>query len=105
MGPMAEGKPPPRWPPLPDLEGCDDEHVAARLVAHLRLTEADYRAAVAIAAHWLDDPLVKSAMATVAHLLGWEGVLTNDQIRRALGPQLLAWFERADTDRHEDVAA
>jgi hypothetical protein len=37
--------------------------------------------------------------------LGQEGVLTDATIRKALGPQMLAWFERAAPDRHEDVAA
>jgi hypothetical protein len=96
MGPMAEGCPPPSWPPRPNIQNCDDgddEHVALRLVLHLNLTEADYRAAQALAAHWLDDPLVKSAIAKVAHALGQAGSLTDAEVRAVLGPGLLGWLE------------
>ena len=77
----------------------------SRLINHLGLGKGAYRAAVVIAAHHLADPLVKAAMATVAHALGQEGVLTDATIREALGPQMLAWFERTATDRREGVAA
>ena len=104
MGGMATGERPPSWPLQPDPDSRDSLAVA-RLVNHLKLSKFGYESAVALAAHWLADPLVKSAMATVAHALGQKGVLTDDQVRKALGPQMLAWFARADTDRHEDVAA
>ena len=96
MGPMAEGQPPPAWPPLPDLYGHNDEHIAATLVSHLRLSKADYMAAVALAAHQLDDPLVKAAIAQVAHALGQTGVLTGQQIEQLLGPNMVAWLERGE---------
>lgn len=40
MGPMAEGQPPPAWPPLPDLDGHNDEHICAVLVTHLKLSKS-----------------------------------------------------------------
>jgi hypothetical protein len=96
MGPMAEGQAPPAWPPLPDLYGHNDEHIAATLVAHLKLSQADYMATVALAAHQLDDPLVKAAIAQVAHALGQTGVLTGQQVRELLGPNMVAWLERGE---------
>jgi hypothetical protein len=42
MGPMAAGKPPPVWPPLPDMDGNDDEQVVLTLVIHLKLTKPEY---------------------------------------------------------------
>jgi hypothetical protein len=104
MGPMAEGREPPFWPPAPDPHDKDSIAVA-RLVNHLGLGKGDYLAAVAIAAHWLDDPYVKSAVATVAHALGRESVLTGSMIRQALGPHMLAWFGRAAPEQHGGVAA
>ena len=95
MGPLAEGREPAPWPPAPDPHDSDSMAVS-RLINHLGLGKGDYHAAVALAAHWLDDPLVKSAMATVAHLLGQEGVLTDATIRKALGAEMLAWFARAE---------
>ena len=103
MGPMAAGEPPPTWPPLPDPDSSDAMAIA-RLVNHLKLGKRDYRAAVALAAHHLDDPFVKAATATVADALGERGVLDDREVRDALGPQLLRWFARAD-DRGEEVAA
>jgi hypothetical protein len=100
MGPLAAGEPPPAWPPLPNLDNdAADEHVVAHLVVHLRLSRADYMAALALAAGWLDDPLVKSAIAKVAHALGREGVLTGQQIRDVLGPGLVGWLELAEPRR------
>ena len=86
MGPMAAGEPPPEWPPSPNLENDEvaDDVVVCRVV-HLKLTKGDYRAALAIAAHWLDDPLVKSAIAQVAHALGHAGELTDREVRDVLG--------------------
>ena len=101
---MATGERPPSWPLQPDPHSRDSLALA-RLVNHLKLSKRGYQAAVAIAAHWLDDPLVKSAMATVAHALGREGVLTDSMIRKALGREMLAWFARAEPVRHEGVAA
>ena len=105
MGPMAEGKPPLPWPPTPDPDpDHSDAFAVARVVAHLRVSRADYRAAVALAAHWLDDPFVKAAIARVADALGEAGELSDRQVRAALGPHLLAWFDRG-FDRGEEVAA
>jgi hypothetical protein len=102
MGPMAAATPAPGWPPLPDLEGENDEHVAAIIVNHLRLTKADYMAAVALASHWLADPLVKSAIAKVAHALGQTGFLTDAQVRDLLGRGLVEWLELADPPRQSE---
>jgi hypothetical protein len=96
MGPMAEGAPPPAWPPLPDLVGHNDEHICAVLVAHLKLSKAEYVAAVALAAHQLDDPLVKAAIAQVAHALGQHSVLPGQQIEELLGPNMVAWLEHGE---------
>lgn len=93
MGPMAEGQPPPSWPPLPDLHGCNDEHIAATLVMHLKLSRADHMAAVALAAHQLNDPLVKWAIAQVARALGQHSVLTGQEIEELLRPNMVAWLE------------
>ena len=103
MGPMATGEPPPTWPPLPDPDSSDSMAIA-RLVNHLKLGKSDYASAVALAAHHLDDPFVKAAIANVADALGERGVLDDREVRDALGPSLLAWFARAD-DRGEEVAA
>jgi hypothetical protein len=102
MGPMAAGKQPPAWPPLPDLDGNDDEHVVLTLVSHLKLSRAEYLAAVALAAHWLVDPLVKAAVARVAHALGQTGSLTDAQVRDVLGPGLVEWLELADPPRQSE---
>jgi hypothetical protein len=104
MGPLAEGREPPPWPPAPDPHDKDSIAVS-RLVNHLGLGKGDYQAAVALAAHWLDDPFVKSAMATVAHALGQEGVLTDSMVRNALGPHMVRWFERAAMEQHGELAA
>jgi hypothetical protein len=96
MGPMAEGKPPPGWPPLPDIENdAADGHVVTHLVIHLKLSKSDYMAAVALAADWLGDPLVKSAIAKVAHALRQTGFLTDAQVRDVLGSGLVEWLELA----------
>ena len=94
MGPLAEGRKPAPWPPAPDPHDSDSMAVS-RLINHLGLGKGAYQAAIAIAAHHLDDPQVKAAMAAVAHALSREGVLTDATIRKALGPQL-AWFDRAE---------
>jgi hypothetical protein len=103
MGPLASGEPVPPWPLAPDPYSTDHLGIA-RLVNHLGLGKSDYEAALALAAHHLDDPLVKSAIATVADALGERGVLTDRQVRDALGPHLLAWFHRG-FDRGEELAA
>ena len=105
MGPMAAAKSAPGWPPLPDLEGENDEHVAAIIVNHLRLTKPEYMAAVALAAHWLDDPLVKSAIAKVAHALGQTGSLTDAQLRDVLGPGLVEWLEQGAPPRQGELCS
>ena len=102
MGPMAAGGQPPVWPPLPDLDGNDDEHVVLRLVSHLKLTKPEYMAAVALAAHWLDDPLVKAAISKLAHALGQTGSLTDAQVRDVLGTGLVEWLELADPPRQSE---
>jgi hypothetical protein len=102
MGPMAAGKQPPAWPPLPDMHGNDDEHVVLTLVSHLKLTKAEYLAAVALASHWLGDPLVKAAIAKVAHALGQTGSLTDAQVRDVLGRGLVEWLELADPPRQSE---
>jgi hypothetical protein len=102
MGPMAAGKPPPVWPPLPDMDGNNDEHVVLTLVSHLKLSKPDYMAAVALAAHWLADPLVKSAIAKVAHALGQTGLVTDAQVRDVLGRGLVEWLELADAPRQSE---
>jgi hypothetical protein len=95
MGPMATGEQPPAWPPLPDMHGNNDEQVVLTLVSHLKLTKPEYMAAVALAAHWLDDPLVKAAVAKLAHALGQTGSLTDAQVRDVLGTGLVEWLELA----------
>jgi hypothetical protein len=95
MGGMAEGLGAPSWPPAIDPSSSDSLAIA-RLINHLNLSKADYDSAVAIATHWLDDPFVKSAIATVAHELGRHGGLTDGMVRDALGPQMLQWFARAE---------
>jgi hypothetical protein len=92
---MAQGLSTPPWPPAlhPD---SSDSFAIARIVNHLGLGKGDYLAAVELAAHHLDDPFVKGAIATVADALGEHGVLSDQQVREALGPQLLEWFARAD---------
>jgi hypothetical protein len=42
MGPMAAGKQAPVWPPLPDMDGNNDEHVVLTLVSHLKLSKPEY---------------------------------------------------------------
>ena len=103
MGGMAQGLSAPPWPPVPDPDSSDSLAIA-RIVNHLKLGKSDYTAAVVLAAHHLDDPFVKSAIATVADALGEHGVLTDQQVRDALGPHLLVWFDRA-FDHGEEVAA
>lgn len=93
MGPMAEGDPPPGWPPLPHVDGVPDEHVSARLVSYLSLSKSEYVLAVALAEHWLNDPLVKASIAKLARALGEAGSLTDRMIRDVLGPGLIGWFE------------
>ena len=93
MGPMAEGEQPPGWPPLPRVERNHDEHVAATLVSHLQLGKRDYMAAIALAEHWLADPLVQLAIAQVAGALDGAGALTDRMVRDVLGPELVGWFE------------
>jgi hypothetical protein len=105
MGPMAAGEQPPAWPPLPDMHGNNDEHVVLTLVSHLKLTKPEYMAAVALAAHWLADPLVKSAIAKVAHALGQTGSLTDAQVRDALGPGLVEWLELAARPRQGELCS
>jgi hypothetical protein len=95
MGPMAEGGPAPEWPPRLDPESRDSMAVCT-LVNRLALSRADFEAAVALAAHWLDDPFVKSAITTIADALGQAGELDDRQVRDALGPGLLGWFELAE---------
>ena len=90
MGPLAEGQPAPAWPPMPSDN--DDEFAAALVVSNLALTAAEYRAAVAIAAHYLDDHHVKEAIARVANAHGKKGSLKDEDVRAALTPDLLAWF-------------
>lgn len=53
-------------------------------------------AAVALAAYQLDDPLVKAAIAQVAHALGQTGVLAGQQIEQLLGPNMVAWLEHGE---------
>jgi hypothetical protein len=48
--------------------------------------------AVALAAHHLDEPQVKAAIAKVADALGQAGELDDRAVRDALGPELLRWF-------------
>jgi hypothetical protein len=91
MGPMAEGKPPLPWPPHPDPDHSDAFNVAT-LVNHLAVSKSDYMAAVALAAHHLDEPQVKAAIARVADALGEAGELTDRGVRDALGPELVRWF-------------
>jgi hypothetical protein len=93
MGPMAAGEQPPAWPPLPDMDRNNDEHVVLTLVSHLKLSKPEYVAAVALASHWLADPLVKSAIAKVAHALGQSGSLSDAQVRDVLGTGLVGWLE------------
>ena len=101
MGPMAEGEAPPSWPPLPDIESTlSDQHALCVLANHLRLTEADYWAAVALAAHCLDDPTVKAAHALIADALGERGELTDRDVRDLLGPDLVAWLEARPTSQN-----
>lgn len=102
MGPMAAGEQPPAWPPLPDMDGNDDEHLVCTLASHLKLNKPGYVAAVALASHWLGDPLVKSAIAKVAHALGQTGSLTDAQVRDVLGPGLVEWLELADPPRQSE---
>jgi hypothetical protein len=103
MGPMAEGHQPPQWPP-PLHPDVSDSLATARLINHLALTKGDYDAAVAIASHWLHDPMVKAAIARVATALGQHGELDDRMVREALGPHLLAWLARTTTDREELAA-
>jgi hypothetical protein len=88
------------------MDGNDDEHVVLTLVSHLQLTRAEYMAAVALASHWLGDPLVKSAIAKVAHALGQTGLLTDAQVREVLGRGLVEWLEAAGPPhRTEELVA
>jgi hypothetical protein len=50
-------------------------------------------AAIALAEHWLGDPLVRIAISQVAHALAGAGALTDRMVRDVLGPELVAWFE------------
>jgi hypothetical protein len=101
----ASPEPPPQWPPLPQLDGNRDEHLAATLVSHLRLSKGEYMTAVALAEHWVSDPLVKAAIAKVAYALGQAGALTDRMVREALGPELVAWFEMGPRPREEHLCS
>jgi hypothetical protein len=105
MGPMAAGNQPPAWPPLPDTDGNNDEHVVLTLVSHLKLTKPQYMAAVALASHWIDDPLVKAAIAKVAHALGQTRSLTDAQVRDVLGAGLVEWLELAAPPRQGEMCS
>ena len=61
-------------------------------------------AAVALAGHQLDDPLVKAAIAQVAHALGQTGVLTGQQIEQLLGPNMVAWLEHGEDSLMQRLA-
>jgi hypothetical protein len=87
LGPMASGSPPPRWKPRRDADDSD-EVAAAALVEHLGLAENDYRAAIAIAGHLLDDPRFKTAHALLCAALARVPVLDARQLRELLGPRL-----------------
>jgi hypothetical protein len=87
MGPMAAGEPPPSWPPDPDSLLRDERNLAI-LVDYLELDETDYRAAIALAAHLLDDPDVKAAHALLCQALWRAPVITGEQLRELLGPRL-----------------
>jgi hypothetical protein len=91
MGGMAAGEPPLPWPPFPDPDSTDSFAVA-RLVNHLRLSRSEYMTAVALAAHHLDEPQVKAAIAKVADALGQAGEMDDRAVRDALGPELVRWF-------------
>ena len=41
-------------------------------------------------------PLVKAAIAQVAHALGQTGLLTGRQIEQLLGPNMVAWLEHGE---------
>jgi hypothetical protein len=91
IGPMAAGEPPLPWPPHPDPYWTD-AFTAATLVNHLGLSKERYVAAVALAAHYLDDHRVKCAIARVADALGQTGELDDRGVRDALGSELVNWL-------------
>jgi hypothetical protein len=97
MGPLAEGDPPPSWPPDPDSIERDERNLAI-LVEYLELDESDYKAAIAIAAHLLDDPDVKAAHALLCQALHRVPVITGEQLRELLGPHL-ARLQPEEVDR------
>jgi hypothetical protein len=98
MGPLAAGESPTPWPPAPHAKSGTDEREAAMLV-HLGISREQYAAAGAIAAHYLDDPRVKAAVARVAEKLGQLGALTNVGCKDAVGPEFMRWVNGEDVER------
>jgi HK97 family phage prohead protease len=112
MGPLAEGKAPPRWKPQRGTP-ASDEDVMAALVEYLDLTETDYNAALAVAAHLLGDPQIKATHALICSALATVPVLNERQLRELLGPHLdrfdidpaPAREKRSTSMKHKQVAA
>jgi hypothetical protein len=63
------------------------------------------KAGSALAAHWIDDPLIKAAMAKVAHALGQTGSLTEAQVRDVLGTGLVEWLELRAPERQGELCS
>lgn len=84
MGPAAEGEPLDDWPPRVDPENSDSMAIA-KLINTLALNGAKYRAACAIALHHLADPLIDECIDLVAGALDEHEVLTDEDVRTALG--------------------
>ena len=92
LGPLSCGQPPPPWPPSPD--SCDADERAAASTVHLgNVTRAQYTAGIALAAHYLDDPDVKSAIASVAHELGVRGTLSHREVKEDVGPLFMRFVD------------
>jgi hypothetical protein len=81
MGPLAEGRVI-AWPPSKDASG--DERAAALLVDFLDLSESDYKAALWIAGHLLEEPETKGMHALVCQALSRVPVITGPQLRELL---------------------
>jgi hypothetical protein len=92
-GPMATGQSPPQWAPDPAAAASTDEREAAMCVHVGGFTRTQYLAAGAIAAHLLDDPNVKGAIASVGDRLARLGSLTNIGVKDAVGEPFLRWIE------------
>ena len=86
MGPMAAGDQPPAWPPDRKAATRDERNLAI-LAEHLDLSESDYRAAIGIAATWLDWHEVKGACALLGLALSKVPVISGRQLEQLLGPR------------------